>query len=283
MSELMNIEKVSVGAKKLTARVRMNPGMPLRTSEDIEGTARAYYLAPAIAKHACLGDAGKEFQDCMGDTEVAHLLEHLAVEVMIETGLGGDIASGRTRAAADEDRAYEVELSCPDDALTLGALSSAAFMLDWAFLHADQPAPDFAGTVEGLKRLVLGLRTDDAEAPEGDAGKEAAPARVMLMPRARARLIARPSMPRTRTTRPPLPSTAWSRRRATPSRTCRAHPHRTRPLPPSIPKGRRSPRPSWGRTCSLAARPSTACPNRLQKPRARRPLPRRRRPTLIPP
>lgn len=164
MAELLNIEQVTVGAKKLTAKVRVMPGMPLRTSEDIEATARVYYLAPAIATHTCLGDAGAQFQDCMGDTEIAHLMEHLAVEIMIETNLAGEIASGRTRAVPGEDRCFEIELSCPDDALTLGALSSAAFMMDWAFLHADQQAPDFAGTVHGLRNLVLGLRKKGEEA-----------------------------------------------------------------------------------------------------------------------
>lgn len=172
MADLFHILKITVGAKKLRARVLVNPGMPLKTSEDIEATARVYYLAPAIAKHVCLGDAGREFQDCMGDTEVAHLLEHLTVEIMNETGLAGDVVSGRTRKAPDEDRVFEVELSCPDDALTIGALSSATFMMNWAFLHADQPAPDVPGTIAALRHLVLSLRGEDGagEEPTGSEG-----------------------------------------------------------------------------------------------------------------
>lgn len=158
MSELFHIEKITVGADKLSARVTVRPNMPIMTSEDIEATARVYYLAPAIAKHLCLGDTGREFQDCMSDTEVAHLLEHLSVEIMRETGLAGNVSCGRTRRAPGEDRTFEVELSCPDDALTVGALSSATFMMDWAFLHADAQAPDFPGTVKALRNLVLGLR-----------------------------------------------------------------------------------------------------------------------------
>ena len=87
MATLFNILKMTVASDKLTARVLVNPGMPLSTSEDVEATARVYYLAPAIAGHLCLGDAGSKFQDCMGNTEVAHLLEHLTVEIMNETGL----------------------------------------------------------------------------------------------------------------------------------------------------------------------------------------------------
>lgn len=158
MAGLFNILKVTVSEDKICAHVLVNPGMPLMTSEDIEATARVYYLVPAIAKHLCLGDSGREFQDCMGQTELCHLLEHVTVELMNETGLAGSISCGRTRVSEHDERVFEVELSCPDDALAIGALSSATFMMDWAYLHADQPAPDVEGTVAGLRNLVLGMR-----------------------------------------------------------------------------------------------------------------------------
>ena len=40
MADLFNIMKIHVGEDKLRARVLVNPGMPVRTSEDIEATAR---------------------------------------------------------------------------------------------------------------------------------------------------------------------------------------------------------------------------------------------------
>ena len=160
MAGLFNILKVTVSEDKICAHVLVNPGMPLMTSEDIEATARVYYLVPAIAKHLCLGDSGREFQDCMGQTELCHLLEHVTVELMNETGLAGNISCGRTRVSEHDERVFEVELSCPDDALAIGALSSATFMMDWAYLHADQPAPDVEGTVAGLRNLVLGMRAE---------------------------------------------------------------------------------------------------------------------------
>ena len=160
MADLFNILKVTVSEDKICAHVLVNPGMPLMTSEDIEATARVYYLVPAIAKHLCLGDSGREFQDCMGQTELCHLLEHVTVELMNETGLAGSISCGRTRVSEHDERVFEIELSCPDDALAIGALSSATFMMDWAYLHADQPAPDVDGTVAGLRNLVLGMRAE---------------------------------------------------------------------------------------------------------------------------
>ena len=160
MAGLFNILKVTVSEDKICAHVLVNPGMPLMTSEDIEATARVYYLVPAIAKHLCLGDSGREFQDCVGQTELCHLLEHVSVELMNETGLAGNISCGRTRVSEHDERVFEIELSCPDDALAIGALSSATFMMDWAYLHADQPAPDVEGTVAGLRNLVLGMRAE---------------------------------------------------------------------------------------------------------------------------
>lgn len=160
MAGLFNILKVTVSEDKICAHVLVNPGMPLMTSGDIEATARVYYLVPAIAKHLCLGDSGREFQDCMGQTELCHLLEHVSVELMNETGLAGNISCGRTRVSEHDERVFEIELSCPDDALAIGALSSATFMMDWAYLHADQPAPDVDGTVAGLRNLVLGMRAE---------------------------------------------------------------------------------------------------------------------------
>ena len=102
----------------------------------------------------------------MGDTELAHLLEHLTVEIMNQTGLAGDISFGRTRGVAEDPRLFDIELGCRDDALTIGALSSAAFMMQWAFVNPDAPAPDFEGTVAALTQLVSSLRGEGA--PEGD-------------------------------------------------------------------------------------------------------------------
>ena len=248
MAGLFNILKVTVSEDKICAHVLVNPGMPLMTSEDIEATARVYYLVPAIAKHLCLGDSGREFQDCMGQTELCHLLEHVTVELMNETGLAGSISCGRTRVSEHDERVFEVELSCPDDALAIGALSSATFMMDWAYLHADQPAPDVEGTVAGLRNLVLGMRAEaegkdpheavaaaNGEDAAEDEGADEALTRAMRRstpsplpmrppspfppsPRAsptlttspRWRLIPRARLPRT--TRPPLPSLAVRRR-----------------------------------------------------------------------
>lgn len=165
MAGLFDIHSITVGPEKCTAVLGVTPGAPLMTSADLEATASVYYLAPGIAAQSCLGDTGSTFQDCMGHTELPHLLEHLTIEIMSKTGLAGKVVCGRTRALSPErgaelmgpdyaGRVFETDLSCPDDVLTVGALSSAVFIMEWAFLYRDQPAPDFPGTVGALAQLV---------------------------------------------------------------------------------------------------------------------------------
>ena len=154
---LIDIQRVEVGPRTLTARVRMSEDAPLMTSEDIEGTARVYYLLPHIVDHVCLGDVSEKFRDVMGDTEVAHLLEHVTVELLAQTNIAGDVSTGRTFAVEDDDRAWDIELSCPDDVLVSAALASGAWLLEWAYTGGGDPEPDVEATVAGLVGLVGSL------------------------------------------------------------------------------------------------------------------------------
>lgn len=157
---LFDFQKVTVKPETMEVRVRLADGAPIRTSEDIEGTNRVYQLMPQIADHVCVCDKGDSFRSTLGDTELAHLLEHVAIEFMTRVGYE-DITVGRT-TDTDEDRVWDVELSCPDDALTLGALSSAAWLMEWAFSGGADPSPDVDHTVAGLKALAEGLSGEDA-------------------------------------------------------------------------------------------------------------------------
>ena len=108
MSQCIEIQKVSVGPEFLTARVRIGDGYPLMTNEDLDGTTRVWRLMPQIASHICVGDGGKTFREVMGATELAHLLEHIAVELMARTNLGDDVSYGRTKAVDGGARTYHV-------------------------------------------------------------------------------------------------------------------------------------------------------------------------------
>lgn len=176
MAQLIDIIRVVIGTEYLTATVRVSDDAPLMTSEDLEGTTRVYNLLPTIINHACMGDAGTTFKDCMGDTELAHLLEHVTVELLARTNMVDEIVAGRTWRELAYDRTYSIQLDCVDDVLVAGALSSAVWIVDWAFSGGAGPVPDVDATVMGLAQLVQSLPEPGAQQqePEYDNYEDAA-------------------------------------------------------------------------------------------------------------
>lgn len=158
---LFELKKVVVGPETLCATVQLSPEAPVKTSGDIEGTQRVYDLMPQIADHACISEAGDVFRDALPDTECAHLLEHVCVELMSRLDVE-DISAGNTAAVPGQDRAWTVKLSCPDDVLVAGVVSSAAWIMEWAFSGGSDPKPDVDSIVEGLRALVKGAEAFDA-------------------------------------------------------------------------------------------------------------------------
>lgn len=154
MAELIDIRRVQIGPETMIAHVSLADDCPLMTSEDIEGTARVYQVMPHIADHACVGDKGTTFREAMGDTEIAHLLEHVTVELLAQTDLAGDMPAGRTWVDEVDERTYQIELDCADDVLTAAALSCGVWILDWAYSGGADPEPDVSAIVEGLVQLV---------------------------------------------------------------------------------------------------------------------------------
>ncbi|MCI2173618.1 MAG: hypothetical protein LKK57_05220 [Atopobiaceae bacterium] len=165
MGQLIDIRKVEIGPQNLTARIRIADGGPLMTDEDLMGTTMVYRLMPEICDHACLGDAGPTFKDALPKTEVAHLLEHVTIELMARTDLAGDISCGRTWAVADEDRTYDVQVACPDDVLCTLALSSAAWILQWAYSGGGEPEPDVDAMVGAIVAKVEQVSEEEAAKP----------------------------------------------------------------------------------------------------------------------
>lgn len=158
MSQMIDIRKVCVGPRYLTARVRVAEGAPLTTDQDLIGTTLVYNLMPEICDHVCLGDAGSTFKDAMPSTEIAHLLEHVTVELIARTGLAGSVSCGQTTHAHDcDERTFDIRLDCPDDVLVVAALSSAVWILQWAYTGGGEPEPGVDAIVEGIVAMVSGL------------------------------------------------------------------------------------------------------------------------------
>ena len=152
---MFDLKKVVVGPKTLSYLVEVEEKYPLYTSDDIESTNRVYQLIPEIADHVCVNENGKSFQDCMGHTETAHLLEHVTIELLARTARVSK-AFGITKKS-DEDpsgRSFETSLNCEDDTLTMAALSSAIWLMNWAFSGGRGATPNVEATTRGLSDLI---------------------------------------------------------------------------------------------------------------------------------
>ncbi|EWC94741.1 hypothetical protein HMPREF1493_0542 [Atopobium sp. ICM42b] len=179
MAQLISIKKVVVGPKNLTATVEFSAKAPRLTSENAEATERVLELLPGLSNHLCLGDADARFGLVAKDTEVAHLLEHVTVELLALTNLAGDVASGKTSLVDSRRGLYEIILACPDDVLVAASLSSAVWLLNWAYGNQEDADPDINAIVSGLVALIQSLdgeKTDelaDSAEPEADAVPQA--------------------------------------------------------------------------------------------------------------
>ena len=179
MAQLISIKKVVVGPKNLTATVEFSAKAPRLTSENAEATERVLELLPGLSEHLCLGDADARFGLVAKDTEVAHLLEHVTVELLALTNLAGDVSSGKTSLVDSRRGLYEIILACPDDVLVAASLSSAVWLLNWAYGNQDEADPDINAIVSGLVALIQSLngeKTDElagSAEPEADAAPQA--------------------------------------------------------------------------------------------------------------
>lgn len=178
MAQLISIKKVVVGPKNLTATVEFSAKAPRLTSENAEATERVLKLLPGLSNHLCLGDADARFGLVAKDTEVAHLLEHVTVELLALTNLAGDVSSGKTSLVDSQRGLYEIILACPDDVLVAASLSSAVWLLNWAYGNQEDADPDINAIVSGLVALIQSLdgeKTDepaDSAEPEADAAPQ---------------------------------------------------------------------------------------------------------------
>ena len=179
MAQLISIKKVVVGPKNLTATVEFSAKAPRLTSENAEATERVLELLPGLSEHLCLGDADARFGLVANDTEVAHLLEHVTVELLALTNLAGDVSSGKTSLVDSRRGLYEIILACPDDVLVAASLSSAVWLLNWAYGNQDEADPDINAIVSGLVALIQSLEGEkndelaDSAEPEADAVSQA--------------------------------------------------------------------------------------------------------------
>jgi hypothetical protein len=150
----VRIESVSVGPDAVEALVVFEAGEPLRTSAHPRAAERALALLPGLRGHRCDNDEARSFTDEIGDTEVAHLIEHATLELMAMAGSPPTLRGVTTWDFGRDGRGvFRVRFAHDDDLVALGALKAAEAAVRWC-LSGDGPAPD----VEGEARRLRGLR-----------------------------------------------------------------------------------------------------------------------------
>jgi hypothetical protein len=136
----------------LEALVVFDPGEPLRTSE-VPGLASATLAAlPGLKGHRCRNRAGLRFARELEDTELAHLIEHVTLEMMAMAG-SPDTLRGATSwdFEADGPGAFRVSIAWDDDLVALGSLRCACALVG-ALARGEEP-PDAVVEAQGLRGL----------------------------------------------------------------------------------------------------------------------------------
>jgi hypothetical protein len=149
----LHIRSVTVGPDTVEAVVVFEAGEPLRTSDMPGGPTTVLRLLPGLRGHRCDNGLGATFAEEIADTELAHLIEHAALEIAALAGSPVTL-KGRTSwdFVADGPGVFRVSLEYDDDLVVLGALSVATDVVRAAF--SDAPAPD----VEAEARRLRGVR-----------------------------------------------------------------------------------------------------------------------------
>lgn len=150
----MRVAATDVTPGLLEALVVFDPGEPLRTSE-VPGLASAAVAAlPGLKGHRCRNSAGLGFAKELGDTELAHLVEHATLELMAMAG-SPDTLRGATTWDFDADGpgTFRVSIAWDDDLVALGALRSACALVR-ALARGEEPPDAVAGAqrLRGLRR-----------------------------------------------------------------------------------------------------------------------------------
>lgn len=164
-SPIISIDSIRIDARELDALVRVTAMGFLRTSMSPGLSQRALRLLPGLVRHTCENDAGRSFTMELADTESAHLLEHVAVELMALAGSPRSLkAQTRWDFASDGRGCFHLVVAYDDDLVALGALKHAAEIVNW-LLDPVGESPDIeriAGSLSAVR-----LRAKGGE-PAGD-------------------------------------------------------------------------------------------------------------------
>lgn len=147
------IERIATTETRLVATIRIASPSSMRTGGRTDLVERAVRILPGLAGHRCENQSCNSALRELRDTETAHLLEHVACELM---ALAGSRRTLRGRTWWDFNRTGEgvffVALDFDDEAVARAALASAAELVEWLlFAPQESETPDVGAIVDAIK------------------------------------------------------------------------------------------------------------------------------------
>lgn len=138
----MRVRSVSVGPSAVEAVVDFDPGEPLRTSQVERAEERVLAVLPGLKGHRCDNTDRRPFARELKDTELAHVLEHAALEVMALAGSPPTLR-GRTSwdFAKDGRGVFRVSVEYDNDLVAIGSIAVAESLVRWLAEGGDAPDP----------------------------------------------------------------------------------------------------------------------------------------------
>lgn len=148
----MILESVTVFPDAVEGVLRFSDGERLRTSECADLADRVLRALPGLRGHRCDNGTGATFAEEVRDTELAHLVEHAALEVMAMAG-SPETLRGLTHwdAARDGRGSFRVRLEYDDSLVAVRALSFAVRLVEAA--KTCDSLPDAVSEARALREL----------------------------------------------------------------------------------------------------------------------------------
>ena len=135
----MRVVELSVGPERARAALAFDPEEPLRTS-DVPGlVARARACLPGLGRHRCTAGARGSLAGELPDTELAHLVEHVALELMALAGSPRTLAGSTDWDFSRDGRGVFVVSLEHDHARACGAAIREAMALVRALAAGETP------------------------------------------------------------------------------------------------------------------------------------------------
>jgi hypothetical protein len=155
---VLSAGRIEVGESRLEAQVTVVDLAFMRTSAVPDLVGRMLELLPGLAHHSCENDAGNPLSRELCDTETAHLLEHVVIELMALSGSPRTL-HGRTSwdFARDGQGVFCVSIEYDDDIVALGALKESLGIVEWLMAGSGDP-PDVDAAISRLHRLRGSVR-----------------------------------------------------------------------------------------------------------------------------